>query len=675
MLDQLLNNKLNILINIIYKYVRFLIFVILTIRLVYLFNNKSKFVDKINESMIIDNKYSYSSKIENISNINNIFLTLLNIEYYYSNEYQLIEIKYFIKLSDKENYIIKPSELSLFYNLNLICNTYIFEINDNIYSLANNHENEYFFCHDYIYFYEHAKFGIKIYKINYSDEEIESFDSFFFSDKFIKSNLKTIFINNNRFNINYIYRNYYKLLFEINKSKKPNSIFTETFNLKSSFLKPPLFCLKNDITQQEGKWYFDNIYDNYFCFCRGETCIDIKTFNNYNFQTCKYYFFLTIIDHYRNLYRKNHYLLSDFFDESIESSDALPIFKEMINQKLKAHYLTMSPIIYQQFCPNYGECSCNLKIIYGVRKINGDVLEKYLELFLKLKAVITAEPYDSIDNLFYNIEYITYIFLGHGVQYIKSYLYKNYLSYKRYNKMLLPPYEKIVNTAVVSGWDYNNIIKIGLPKWDNYIIYKPNLINSENNKNIERGIFLMFTWRKVKKGKSISYYYYSNLDKILNNKKINELLYNNNIKIYFCYHHRLKIRKQIITNDNIKLINQNDISTLLKNCTLIITDFSAIIFDAIIQKKPLIIYIPDALDNNLKELYAYDYYETIMKIKNGNIYLYEVFFDLKKVIKKIIYYIKNDFVLEDKKLDFYKEFKLENSGNTKKFISYVKKLN
>ena len=121
-----------------------------------------------------------------------------------------------------------------------------------------------------------------------------------------------------------------------------------------------------------------------------------------------------------------------------------------------------------------------MHIIYGVKKINGDFLEKFLEIFLKLKVVITAEQYESIDNLFYNIEYITYIFLGHGVQYIKSYLYKDYLSYKRYDKMLLPPCEKIINVALNSGWKNENIIKIGLPKWDNYKIFRGSERKSEN---------------------------------------------------------------------------------------------------------------------------------------------------------------------------------------------------
>ena len=46
-------------------------------------------------------------------------------------------------------------------------------------------------------------------------------------------------------------------------------------------------------------------------------------------------------------------------------------------------------------------------------------------------------------------------------------------------------------------------------------------------------------------------------------------------------------------------------------------------FDAIIQKKPLILYIPDALDKNLTDLYTSDYYDTIYKLKNGLFYLFD----------------------------------------------------
>ena len=149
-----------------------------------------------------------------------------------------------------------------------------------------------------------------------------------------------------------------------------------------------------------------------------------------------------------------------------------------------------------------------------------------------------------------------------------------------------------------------------------------------------------------------------------------------NIKLFFCYHHSLKEKKNfiIIKKNNIRTISQNDISKLLKNTSLIITDFSSILFDAIVQKKPLILFIPDGLDPNLMYIYNKEYYETITKIIKGFIYLYEVFIDLNEVVNKTIYYIKNDFVVEKEKLKFYRQFKLRDKGNTKKFIKYIQNL-
>ena len=387
------------------------------------------------------------------------------------------------------------------------------------------------------------------------------------------------------------------------------------YNLKSSFLKPPLPFLKRDISQVEGRWYFNNVYENYFCFCRGGACINLIVFDNKNFQSCKYYFYLTIIDNNRNLYEKNHYLLSDFFQENIESIDAFHIFLEMIKDNLNAHYLTMSPQIYIQFKSENEKSLNKMKVIYGVKKINGDILEKYFELFLRLKAVIAAEEYISIDNIFYNIEYIIYIFLGHGVTYIKSFLYHDYLSPKKYNKILLPPSEKFSSLAIKHGWKNENIIKIGYPRWDKYNKSGNLLPLKELKDKEERAIFMMFTWRIVKKGKTISNLYYQNIYNILNNRKLKKELKANNVKFYFCYHHSLRRKKLIKFNKNVRIISQNKISTLLKNSSLIITDFSSILFDAIVQKKPLILYIPDGLETNLKDIYSREYYEIIIIFK------------------------------------------------------------
>ena len=242
------------------------------------------------------------------------------------------------------------------------------------------------------------------------------------------------------------------------KSTNENDTSKGENNLYFSYKQPYLYSLKEDISELKGRWYFKNIYNNYFCFCKGKSCIKLIASNNYEFQSCKYYFYLSIIDENKNLYPKTHYLFSDFFDDNIEPSDALPIFKEATKKKLKAHYITMSWNIYQQLCSNI-KCKNDLKVIYGINKIDGDVLEKYLELFLKLKAVVTAEKYNDIDNFFYNSDYIEYIFLGHGIQFIKSYLYEDYLSPKRYNKMVLPPTKIIFSLALAAGWKNEDIVK------------------------------------------------------------------------------------------------------------------------------------------------------------------------------------------------------------------------
>ena len=620
--------------------------------------------NNITNNILKLNEFSYYSNIKNISDIDKIYFNLTDIHFSYSKYFSLIEVKYFINFFDENFNNIKPSKIVSFYGLSLLCNIYISESNQNIYSIANIYENRLFFCEEFIKIEDKANFGILIYKINSTKEIVEYFQFFFFADKLFNTFLNQSLENNNKFNITYQYNCFNELLNKIKKYKNNLSYHKEALNLKSSFIQPPLFSLKRDIAQIEGKWYFNNIYNSYFCYCVGDSCINFEKFDKYIFQVCKYNFYLTIIDNNRNLYPKTDYLLSDFFDENIDSPDAFPIFKEMISRNFNAHYLTMSKEIYNQFCLNNIKCFSELQIIYGIKLINGDNLEKLYVLFLKLKAVIAAEKYFCFDNIFYNIDYITYIFLGHGVTYIKSYLYKDYLSPKVYNKILLPPNKIFIKLALNAGWKNEDIIKIGYPRWDAY--------NTQTFTKEKKSIFLMFTWRRLQKGKNISDDYFNNLYSLINNRKLNNQLNKHDIKLFFCYHHALKNKKNLeINNDNIRIIEQNNISTILKNSSLIITDFSSIIFDAIVQKKPLILFIPDGNDPNIEDIYIKEYYETINKIKKREIYLYEVFLDLKKVIKKIIFYIKNDFILEDEKLKFYKRFRLKNNGNTNIFINYL----
>ena len=625
---------------------------------------------------IIDNpiQYFFSSGVINITNNNKIYFTVSHISYTFSTKYNLIEFKYYITFYDHNWDYIMPSILNLLYNLHILCEINISDNNEKIYSMAHIHENICYICIEYARTTEHAKFGIRIYKSDENDEEIEYNDFFFFDDKQITNfNSGQSFQNDDKFDLIKLNKKYNKQISRFKREKRDN--IKKRFYLKLSYLQPPICNLKRNVALSENRWYFGNIYGNYSCFCKGEFCVTLKMFGTNSFHFCKYYFYLTIIDNNSHLYKKTDYLLSDFFYLNIESCEAFPIFQEMIKKNLRAHYLTMDYNIYQQHCINSTKCLNNLEIIYGYKKINGNFLEKFLELILRMKVVIAVDEYDCIDNLFYNIDYITFIFLGHGVTYIKSYLYQDYISPKRYNKFLSPNSKIFIELALEAGWKKEDIIKIGYPKWDNYKINEQKKLQTITDIKEMKSILVMFTWRKPKRGKSLSHFYFDNIQELLTDKRLNTELITNNVTLFFCYHHALKEKKEInITSNYVILINQDSISKILKNCSLIITDFSSIIFDAIVQRKPLILYIPDALDANLRDIYVKNYYKTILKLVNGEIFLDKVFLNLDKVIDKIIYYIKTNFILEDEKLKLYKLFNLKNYGNTKKFINYIKRL-
>ena len=138
---------------------------------------------------------------------------------------------------------------------------------------------------------------------------------------------------------------------------------------------------------------------------------------------------------------------------------------------------------------NKSNCLSIILVNKKNRVINGDFLEKYLSLFLRIKATISGAIFFCIKNLFYYIDYITHICVGHGISILKQFLYSpnQYYGSKRYNKILLPPSDIIISIAKKHGWKDNNIIKINLPKWDKYKYY-----NNDNKEKIKRNSIIKF---------------------------------------------------------------------------------------------------------------------------------------------------------------------------------------
>ena len=539
-------------------------------------------------------------------------------------------------------------------------------------TLANIYQNRYFQCIEYYKINEKVSFGIKVYLNNDDNEGINKFFTIYYFSKKITFNFynkNKIYKDNEIFDPLIVNNKYKSFVNKINNYK-----INETLKLKKSYIRYPYSILKRNAIIKEDIWEFRNIYNNFYCFCKGFNCS-----NSIISQRCKYFFFLSIIDNNRNVYNKTHYLFIDFIFNEFSSDDVYPIFEEMYHQNLPVHYITEKKDIYQKFCNNNQLNNCLTIILVNKQNyiINGDFLNKYLTLFLKLKQVISGGgiQFNYITNIFYNIEYILYICVGHGVSYLKRFLYSDFSCYgkKIYDKILIPPSTKFISIVLKYGWNEKNIIKINLPRWDKYNLFNNELELPNNKSRINNNsIFIMFTWRDFKKNQNISELYFINIFHLINNELLIKVLNKNNVILYFTLHHKLKKYKTLFNiNKNIKFIEENEISECLLKSRLIVSDFSSIIFDIIYQRKPLIIFIPDANDPQIKNLYSSNYYELFQSIRNGTINLENKCFTIDETVNKIIYYINNNFNLDTHLEKFYDSFELKTGKITNTLINYI----
>lgn len=185
----------------------------------------------------------------------------------------------------------------------------------------------------------------------------------------------------------------------------------------------------------------------------------------------------------------------------------------------------------------------------------------------------------------------------------------------------------------------------------------------------------MFTWRELKKNKKISNYYFKNIINLITNKLLNKVLKQNNITLYYSLHHMIEEFKYLFNSYKyIKYIIQEKIIECLNKSDLIITDFSSIIFDIMVRNKPYIIFIPDSEDNNISNIYTESYCNIIKCLKNGTINFKNRYFSVNSTVKKIIYYINHNFIVDHSLKKFYDKFNLSGGNNIKGFIMYLKNI-
>ena len=106
--------------------------------------------------------------------------------------------------------------------------------------------------------------------------------------------------------------------------------------------------------------------------------------------------------------------------------------------------------------------------------------EKYIFVFFKLKVMISGRPNFNTD-LFYDMEYVTYVCVGHGICFFKDYLFNPERIYgiRRNDKIILPDSDILVDIVKKHGWKDEDIFRVNLPRWDRlYEMEQENLIEA-----------------------------------------------------------------------------------------------------------------------------------------------------------------------------------------------------
>ena len=297
--------------------------------------------------------------------------------------------------------------------------------------------------------------------------------------------------------------------------------------------------------------------------------------------------------------------------------------------------------------------------------------EKHLDLFLKTDKLISSVYENWVDNPFNNdykfikdLIHFDFIFLTNGI--IKDDL-SNYLNKIRKNYSLIitssiQEYKSILNHNY--GYNENNIILTGLPRYDN-------LLNLHNNEFKKKIILIIPTWRLYIKG-TYDFLTYENIYSNTFNLTVffnffNSLINNVELLINMEKHHYFGIfclhpyfSKQWIdfkSNKFFSVFEKCDYQNLLLNSSLLITDYSSIFFDFAYLKKPIIYTQFDYEEyrfNQFKESY-FNYN------KHG---FGPVCYDLNCTIKNIIFQLKKDCVIEQKYATRIKKFfKFTDSNN------------
>ena len=281
------------------------------------------------------------------------------------------------------------------------------------------------------------------------------------------------------------------------------------------------------------------------------------------------------------------------------------------------------------------------------------IFDKLFNYILNSKIIIQSYVILDFQNIVNNVTYLKYLYLNHGITYFKNNFIASELVYLKEDKRNIitsSPYEYNI---FINKFNYSSkyIYKAGIARYEKYETIE---VNETDNKCI----LVSFTYRAYNNTLYEHSLYKINLEKLLNKPSLIRILKDKNIDLIYVPHHNELFLKKKYNQTNFiyaKIGEQNKLTQYIKKCKLFITDFSSISFAFMFQHKPILFYLIDYKDPmNVSEKMCMD--------PNNKLYFGNAFLETPLLVKKIKYYIKNDFQIEEKlKLQYDSVFYYKNN--------------
>ena len=316
-------------------------------------------------------------------------------------------------------------------------------------------------------------------------------------------------------------------------------------------------------------------------------------------------------------------------DKNCEAIDSWTLFEYLQKKQIPSRYIVLKDNILVTKLKQKHHSFKDIIVLDSWQEL----LTKCHDDICKSKLILTSFGCGPTCNqTLQKLSYLKYIYLNHGVMLLKESAIQ-LCANNTYDYTLVPTTATKQLYQEKQLWQKKQI-PVGLPRWDRL----------HHVKHASKNIFIFFTWRKkIKEVPFVLKNYKQQIFGFLTNPKLSNLLRKHQINLNIAPHHALiQNGGNLVLPDNVHLVSPTEISQIIGQTDLMITDYSSIMFDFMFLDIPVISYRFDADYPFLSEKDKLD----AASAKSHDSELYNVFYDEDSVIQKIEYYINHNFELE-----------------------------